>query len=290
VCDLAKIGDDVSISDAAQKLADSAQTRSQAAFAKIEKITNVNPTDMKQIMSAREDAIAQANAEGNLEKAGELEQLQRADADKMEAAFKQAKAADPTADVDRARSDWNTSLRADELSRAIRASKSNTSTLKNPVLDANKLAPRLQKMAEGQPGGKTSQLSQLSGDDDATALVEHAENARAAAQEIKDFVPSTATGKNALQDILTKNTEGKAGLSSLGKVVGKTNWSGAVKDFENLGAEGQAKAFGQDAAKVRQFLGRQALKQNAIDIILGKTTAGHLIRGAVAEEAIRRNL
>jgi hypothetical protein len=34
--------------------------------------------------------------------------------------------------------------------------------------------------------------------------------------------------------------------------------------------------------------GRQALKQNATDLLLGKTTAGTLVRGAAAEELLRR--
>ncbi len=283
---LAPVSDDVSIMDAAQKQADAFQARSQATFDKVKEITGVDPTTLKQIMRKRSVQIENAVAAGNDEEAGNLQQLQLQDENRVVKAFDDAKAQNVS--VDQARSDWNKSLRADELSSAIRGSKSNTSTLKNPNLDPNKLTPRLQKLAESQPGGKAAKLSQLGGDD-AETLVEHAENARLASQEIKDFVPATATGKNALQGIIQKNTTGQSSIIRGGKVVGKTDWNGVVKDFENLGADGQIKAFGADVPRVRQFLERQALKQNAADMILGKTTAGKILRGAVAEEAVRRS-
>jgi hypothetical protein len=282
---LEPIPDSTPITDVPQNLADAFQERSQATFDKVEEITGVNPTTLKQQMAARTDQITEAAAGGDLEKAGKLEMLQKADENRAIQAFNQAKA--QNVDVNQARSDWNASLRTDELSAAVRGSKANTSTLRNPVLDPSKLAPRLQKLAEGQPGGKASKLFQLGGQDNANALVEHAENAREATQAIKNFTPTSATGQKLLAQLQANNTVEKSSLLRGGNVVAKTDWNGVVKDIGNLAPEQQA-ALGDDFPRMRQLAGKLAARQNAMDWITGTTTAGKMVRGALAEELVRR--
>jgi hypothetical protein len=274
------VPDSVPITDAPQKLADAFQARSQDIFNKVEELTGVNPTTLKEQMAARADQITEAAASGEVEKAGKLEMLQKADENKSLQAFNQAKA--QGVDVDQARSDWNASIRGDELSAAVRGSKANTSTLKNPILDPGKLAPRLQKLAESQPGGKASKLSQLGGDR-ATGLVEHAENARDATQAIKDFVPQGASGQKLFSQILSNNTVEKGSLLGRGKVVGQTDWGGVVKDLGNL-SPAQQSALGDDLARMRQFAGKQAVRQTAAKLLKAGVGLG------TAEEVTRRGL
>ena len=274
---LPPVPDKVNVLDAAQNQADAFQTRSQATFDKMEKITGINPTAQKQIMSARADQIENLLAAGKDEEAGNLQQLQLNDENRMTKAFNDAKA--KGVDVDQARSDWNRSLRADELSNAIRGSKSNISTLDNPDIDPNKLTSRLQKLYESQPGGKTAKLAQLGGDQNATTLVEHAETARDATRVIKEFVPQSATGQQALSKIVSDNTIEKSSLIRGGKAVGRTDWNGVVKDIGNLTPE-QQNAFGGELAQVRQYAGKQALRQNAISLLKkGAYTVGGLSVG-----------
>ena len=271
---LPPVADDVNILDAAQNQADAFQVRSQATFDKVEKITGVNPTTLKQIMKTRADQIETFQAAGNDEEAGNLQQLQLNDENRVQKAFDAAQTKGVS--VDQARSDWNKSLRADELSTAIRGSKSNISTLASPDIDPSKLTSRLQKFYESQPGGKTAKLAQLGGDQNAANLVEHAETARDAARTIKEFVPQSATGQQALSKIVSDNTIEKSSLIRGGKAVGRTDWNGVVKDIGNLTPE-QQKAFGNELAQVRQYAGKQALRQNAISLLKkGAYTVGGL--------------
>ena len=283
------IPDSTPVTDVAQQLADTLQERSQDTFDKVEQITGINPTTLKQQMAARADQITEAAASGDLEKAGKLEMLQKADENRAIQLFNQAKA--EGVDVDTARADWNKSLRADELSAAVRGSKANTSTLRNPVIDPSKLAPRLQKLAEGQPGGKAPKLFQLSGQDNATALVEHAENAREATQAIKNFTPASATGQKLWAQLQANNTiEKSSSLLRGGKVVAKTDWNGVVKDIGEMTPE-QRTALGDDFPRMRQLAGKLAARQNAMDWITGTTTAGKMARvaagGALLDELAR---
>ena len=254
----------MNVLDAAQHQADAFQTRSPATFGKVQKITGIDPTALKQIMSSRTDQIENLLAAGKDEEAGNLQQLQLNDENRMTKAFNDAKA--KGVDIEQARGDWNKSLRADELSNAIRGSKSNISTLENPNIDPNKLTSRLQKLHESQPGSKTAKLAQLGGDENATNLVEHAETARDAARTIKEFVPQSATGQQALSKIVSDNTIEKSSLIRGGKAVGRTDWNGVVKDIGNLTPE-QQRAFGEELAQVRHYAGKQALKQNALSLL-----------------------
>jgi hypothetical protein len=260
---LEPVPDNVTIRNAADNMSKQFTARSKGAFARVEELTNVNPTALKDVMASRADQIEAATAAGEMEKAGNLQQLQLRDEERMLQAFKQAKAIDPNADIDQARQDWNFSLRAEELSSAIRGSAEGT--LKSPTLNPSKLTPRLQKLTEGR-------LPELMGDD-STTLAEHAENARDATQAIKDFEPQSATGQQALSKIISDNTVEQSSSIKGGKVVASTNWNGVVRDIGNLTPEGQ-KAFGTELAQVRQFAGKQALKQNAVSLLKKGVLAG----------------
>jgi len=255
------IPDDVSVLDVAQKQADAFQVRSQSTFAAVEKLTGVNPTTLRDIMSTRTDQIEELAAAGKDEEAGNLQQLQLKDADRMKKAFDAAeKKGIP---VTQAQDDWNKSLRADEFSSAIRASKSKINTLANPDIDPEKLTPRLQKLMESQPGSKTAKLAQLGGDTNAKSLVESAENARGAEQTIADFKPSTATGQQALNNIVRSNT-GAGKVQAVRQALGfspTTNWIGAFMDFNKLEDADVVAQFGADAPKAASFLKSQARGQ-----------------------------
>jgi hypothetical protein len=273
--DLPPVPDTTNVLDVSQQSADAFQVRSQATFDKVTKITGVDPTALKKVMAARADQIETAVAAGDIERAGNLQQLQLADENRVAQAFDKAKATDPTADVEQARSDWNKSLRADELSAAVRSSKSSASTVANPEIDPSKLTPKLQKLYESQPGGKPAKLSQLGGDANARTLVEHAENARGSEQAIKDFAPSSATGHKAMQDILRPNTAGR--------VVGfgtKTNFLKSFQDFETLTPDEQLARFpgNGEAQQARTYLRNQSRIQ------VGKLLA----TGLTIEEIARR--
>ena len=260
---LQPVPDSVTIRNAADNMSKQFMARSKDAFSRVDQLTNVNPTILKDVMASRADQIETLTASGEMEKAGNLQQLQLRDEEKMAQAFKDAKAADPKADIDQARQDWNSSLRAEELSSAIRGSAEGT--LKAPTLNPSKLTPRLQKLTEGR-------LPELMGDDSAT-LAEHAENARDATQAIKDFEPQSATGQQALSKIISDNTVEQSSLIKRGKVVAGTNWNGVVRDIGNLTPVEQ-QAFGPELAQVRQFAGKQALKQNAVSLLKKGVLAG----------------
>jgi hypothetical protein len=121
--------------------------------------------------------------------------------------------------VDQARADWNKNLRANQVTRP------------------------LQKMTDNDDG-RAGGLNQLRGDESANALVEDAENARDALQEIKNFVPKSATGQQAYQKILANNTTQKAAITRLGiKATAPTDWNGVVKDLGNLSPEQRQSMF-----------------------------------------------
>jgi hypothetical protein len=101
---LPPVPDKVNVLDAAQNQADAFQTRSQATFGKVQKITGIDPTALKQIMSSRADQIENLLAAGKDEEAGNLQQLQLNDENRMQKAFNDAKA--KGVDVEQARGDW----------------------------------------------------------------------------------------------------------------------------------------------------------------------------------------
>jgi hypothetical protein len=233
--------------------------------------TGVNLTDIRNKISTLNDKIEAAVDDP--EKAGALEQQKLGLENTAEKAFNDAKA--KGIDAEQARNDWKKYNASYEFGQHVRNSAEGT--LANPVINPNKLAPRLQKLSESTSPTQAGRLQQLTGEDNASALVEHAENARTATQAIKEFVPSSPTGQQALQDLLRNNTEGKSGLR--GKVTGRTDWNGAVKNFENLGPEEQAARFGNDVQRVRQYLGKQVQRQTALNLL--KKSAGIAAGGAV---------
>jgi hypothetical protein len=260
---LEQIPENVTVRDAAQNLADQFRARSQATFQNVEKVTGINVTSLKNRISALSDQI-DALAISDPEKAGALEQQKLAFENKAEGAFDAAR--DKGLDVDLARTDWNGNLRANELSQKIR--NADDGTIGNPEINPGRLTKPLQKMldsADGRPGG----LEQLLGSDNAKALVQHAENARTATQNIKDFTPSGPTGQQALKQLISDNTgtglTGKlTGLPQARTLIGmkpSTNWLGVYKDFSNLSSEEIAAKFGSDAPKTAAFIKSQARRQ-----------------------------
>lgn len=149
------------------------------------------------------------------------------------------------------------------------------------TVDPNKLTPRLHKLYD-------SGRLQQGAESHAAEFIDHAENAQAATQAIKNFEPQSATGRNALRNIVEHNTSVKSRL--LGGSEGSVDWNGARNDFEKLGDQGQKASFGKDAPSVRSFLNKQAFRQTAKHIILGKSKAGLVIRGAATEEILHHLL
>jgi hypothetical protein len=271
-----------SIRDVGKGLGDQFYARSKNTFQQVQDATGVNPTDISNKISTLSDKIEAAVDDP--EKAGALEQQKLALENQAAKAFEDAKA--KGIDVEQARDDWKKYNAAYEFGQHVRNSAEGT--LANPVINPSKLAPRLQKLSESTSPTQPGRLQQITGDEHASSLVEHAENARTATQAVKEFVPSSPTGQQALQDLLRTNTTGKSSIIRGGKVVGKTDWNGAIKDFENLTPEEKTARFGNDVPKVRQYLGRQALKQNAMSILLGDTATGRLVRLVGGEEILRR--
>jgi hypothetical protein len=107
-----------------------------------------------------------------------------------------------------------------------------------------------------------------------------ADNAQVTAQGIKDYVPKTAGGKQALKEILQSNT-GTGRLASFKEALGwtpRTDYIGAYSDFNDLNAAEQAARFGAEVPKAKAFLQSQARWQ------VGKMVVG----GLTLEEIARR--
>ena len=183
-----------------------------------------------------------------------------------------------------AKADWNQQLGLQRVDKVVKSNiRPATANTPETVKNVNTLENQMQRLKDNR------ELDRAMGSPErAQALLDHINNANDALQKIKDFEPQGATGKQMLKNIIQKNTIGKSSLIRGGKVVGNTDWNGVVKDFENLGSQGQKAAFGDETALARKYIQRQALKQNAIDLLVGKTTAGKVIRGVVVEEGVRR--
>ena len=82
------------------------------------------------------------------------------------------------------------------------------------------LANRLAKLDDVPPNGGPSRLEQALGRKGADQLLDSVDNAQIVAQKIKDWVPSTPTGKDALQELVEKNSVGT-----------KIDWNGVQKEF-----------------------------------------------------------
>jgi len=267
-----------SIRDIGKELGDQFYARSKDTFKQVQDATGVNPTEVQNKICTLNDKIEAAVDDP--EKAGQLEQQKLSLENTAEKAFNDAKA--KGIDVEQARSDWKKYNASYEFGQHVRASAEGT--MNAPTINPNKLAPRLQKFSESTSPTQAGRLQQLAGEDNAVALVEHAENARTAIHDIKEFKPSSPTGQKALDEIVRNNTEGKSSIARGGKVIGKTDWNGVVKNFENLTPEEQTLRFGNDVPKVRQYLGRQALKQNTLKLLKYGAGVG------TAEEVVRRGI
>jgi hypothetical protein len=177
--------------------------------------------------------------------------------------------------ADRAVASYKQGMSLHDVNNAVRAATKRVPVAGKvtEVTDPNGLATRLQKLNDVPATGGLSRLEQAIGKDNAEALMSHVDNAQVAQQTIKEFVPSSPTGKQALADLLRPNTEGK--LIGSGA---KTNFLKAYSDFDKLGPEEQAARFGNDVGAARSYLQGKARMQLAKRIALGVGV------GAVAKE------
>jgi hypothetical protein len=162
-----------------------------------------------------------------------------------------------------------------DVGNAVRGATKRVSVEGKPadVVDANGLSQRLQKLDDQSVGGGQSRLRQALGDEHADTLLNHADNAQVTAQGIKDYVPKTATGKQALKEILQNNT-GTGRLASLKETLGwtpTTDYFGAYSDFNALNPAEQAARFGTEVPKAKAFLQSQARWQVGKMIVGGLT-------------------
>lgn len=273
-----------SIRDVAKQVGDVVYTRSKAAYKQLDEasggrwqrfddqLKNVR-RKMAEVNGIDEDAYAKLEQKQN--------ELETSQAQLIENMKEQGKV-DPKL-ADQARTDYRKASALYDLDRQVKMSTSGRAGISKAgeTVDPNKLVSRLHKLYD------TGRLQEAVGKENAAALIEHAENAQAASLAIKNFEPSTATGQQALKAILTKNTAAKPGIRGAKAI---TDWSAALKDFENLDQPTKAKMFGQEVERVRAYLNRQALKQTATKILLGESPTGKLIRAGALEEALRRTL
>jgi hypothetical protein len=276
-----------SIRGVVEETADNVYAKSKAQFAPLDEATggNVSRYDnqIRNVNRALQNVTDDAEETKLLARKANLEASQ-------EAAFEQAKAkgVDPKL-VDEAKANYKKAQALYDVDNQVKMSTSGSRpNIGKPgaqtpeIVDPKKLSNRLNKVYD------SGRLQEAAGEDEAQALLTHADDAQLAGQQIKEFVPASPTGQKALADLIRKNTVGKSNLLKLGKVEGSTDWNATVKDFENLTPDTQKAMFGEDVTRVRQYLGRQALKQNALNLVVGKTAVGHAVRLGLAEEAIRR--
>jgi hypothetical protein len=145
------------------------------------------------------------------------------------------------------------------------------------TVDPNMLANRLAKLDDVPPNGGPSRLEQALGRKGADALLDHVDNAQIVTQKIKDWVPSTPSGKDALQQIVEKNSAGA-----------KIDWNGVQKEFSNMPGQDVQKAFGADAATAQKYIANQARYQNAVTGL--KRVVGYGGAAGAVEELTRRGI
>jgi hypothetical protein len=281
------IADDVSVRDIANKLGDQFYARSKDMFAKVQKVTGVDLDDLNTKIQTLSDKIE--DAVDDPEKAGRLEQQQRALQVKAEDAFDKAK--ENGLDVDQAKSDWKKYNASYDLGKQIRMSTTGRAGISAETVDLDKLSPRLHKLYDSNSPTQLGRLQQLAGDQEATSLLSRVDTHQLATQTIKDYVPQTATGTEALREVIRRNTIAKPSLFPFGKTSAVTNWNDVVKDLGNLSPEELTQKFGDEVPQVRQYVNSQAARQNAIDFLKGKTLGGKIaygLAGTAGEELWRR--
>ncbi len=282
------------VSDLGEALGNQFFARSKAIFAQVQDVTGLDLNALHDQISVLEDKIN--DAIDNPEKAGQLEQQKLALEDKSAAAFQQFKDATGT-DPAQAEQDWKKYNASYDVGKKIAASTVGRSNVGlGEITDATKLAPRLNQATANVSATQPGRLVQLAGPDEANTLADAVEAQRGL---IKDFTPSTATGQNALQNLIRQNTgAGKQGFMAglrdkLGSPVKAvrgapiTDWSGTVKDFDTMPADEVRAKFGPDAPQVRKFLVGQArnqiLRAAATSTALGSALGGLLPKYLIDE-------
>jgi hypothetical protein len=267
-----------SVRDVAKNTADQVFAKSKDAYAQLDEasggrwqrfddqLKNVRDK-MKEVAGIDDDKYAELEQKQN-----EIETSQAQLIEDMKAAGK----VDPAL-ADEARANYKKAQALYDVDSQVKMSTTGRAGVGKGVetVDPNKLAPRLHKLYD------SGRLQQAVGDDRAATLIDHAETAQTAAQEIKDFEPSTtsATGQQAMQELLRPNTgtgvSGRAtGIPQLRQLLGfkpSTNWLGVYRDMNALAPEELSARFGSDAPAARTFIASQARKQLARIIIGGYT-------------------
>ena len=267
-----------SVRDVAKNTADQVFAKSKNAYAQLDEasggrwqrfddqLKNVRDK-MKEVAGIDDDKYAELEQKQN-----EIETSQAQLIEDMKAAGK----VDPAL-ADEARANYKKAQALYDVDSQVKMSTTGRAGVGKGVesVDPNKLAPRLHKLYD------SGRLQQAVGDDRAADLIDHAETAQTAAQEIKDFEPSTtsSTGQQAMQELLRPNTgtgvSGRAtGIPQLRQLLGfkpSTNWLGVYRDMNALAPEELSARFGSDAPAARTFVASQARKQLARIIIGGYT-------------------
>jgi hypothetical protein len=288
-----------SVRDLGKNLGDQFWARSKDTFAKIQETTGVDLNDLHDKISTLDDKIT--DAIDNPEKQGQLEQQKLALENRAEGAFKSAK--DAGIDPEQARTDWKKFNASYDYGKQIRASTDGRIGIDDGELtDPNKLAPRLQKMADSNSPTQPGRLQQFMGEDNTNDLLNGVEQHRGA---IKDFEPTVtpkmpatqATGQKALADFLAKDT-GKSWTSQAKQLAGlnpKTNYIGSYARMMTKPEEFTA-ALGPDAEAARAYITSQAKWQAGKMLAKGATAYGiakilgisvpqvlHTLIGSIAE-------
>ena len=130
--------------------------------------------------------------------------------------------------------------------------------------NAANLNTRYNKSYNRAPKEPVSRMNQAYGDEGSQRLLTATDNARIASQRIKDFVPTTATGQQALTDLLKEHTAPRTGVTGVKTV---TNYNEALKGFEKLTGKEQVARFPGEVDQVRKFLQSKAYQQTAMILL-----------------------
>ena len=244
-----------SIRDVVKETADNIYAKSKPQFAVLDEATggNVSRFDeqIRNVNRALQNVTDDAEEAKLLARKANLEASQ-------EGAFEQAKAkgVDPKL-VDDAKANYKKAQALYDVDNHVKMSTSGTRpNIGKPgaqtpeVVDPKKLNSRLNKVYD------SGRLQDAVGEDNAQALLTHADNAQVAGQQIKEFVPTSPTGQKAMQNILTPNTKGK--LIGSGA---NTDFLKSYRDFDALTPEEQTAQFGKDVGQARNYLKTQARNQ-----------------------------
>lgn len=283
---------DVPISDLGEQLGDQFYSRSKSIFAKVQQVTGLDLNKLHDQIGILDDKIS--DAIDNPEKAGILEQQKIALEEKSASAFakfKQETGIDPT----QAEQDWKKYNSSYDIGKKIQQATSGRPGIgTGEITDAQKLAPRLSQATAKVSATRPGRLVELAGPQEANGLADAVEGQRSL---IKGFEPSSATGRQALQEIIRRNTaipsDSGAGIVGRGIRIAEhpvasitktpiTDWNGVVSDFDEMGVPERRAAFGSDVSKVNDFIRSQATRQTLSNLAKGG------IGAIAAEEAIRR--